>query len=221
MAYQHIRPTMALIVVAGGASQRMGGTDKALLQVDGRSYLQHVISEAAPHCVETVIVGPRRDLDPGNAVNWTVEDPPGSGPLAGLAAGFAALRSQATHCAVLSCDAPFAGRTLPRLLAHLISLREKGKPCDAVLAQDGAGYPQPLIAVYDRPAADYALKRLHADNRIENSPLRLLRQSLRTAALEISDLESLDVDTTADRDTLERLLHSQNMETQRTQKAGQ
>jgi molybdopterin-guanine dinucleotide biosynthesis protein A len=103
----------------------------------------------------------------------------------------------------------------------LIFLREKGKPCDAVLAQDGAGYPQPLIAVYDRPAADYALKRLRADNHIGNSPLRLLRQSLRTATLEISDLESLDVDTTADRDTLERLLHSQRMETQRTQKAGQ
>ncbi len=209
---------MALIVVAGGSSQRMGGTDKALMQVGEKSYLQHVISEATPHCVETVIVGPRRDLYPDNVVNWTMEDPPGAGPLAGLAAGFTALRSQATHCAVLSCDAPFAGRALPKLFAHLIALRHQGNAYDAVLAQDTAGYPQPLIAVYDRTAASYALKRLQAADRINNSPLRLLERTLKTTTLEISGVESMDVDTMADHDMLEHLIHT---ETRHTRKVGQ
>lgn len=74
------------VVVAGGAAERLGGVDKPMLEVGGRSLLARslaALSDADP----VVVVGPRR---PGvDGVVWTREEPPGAGPVAALAAGLA------------------------------------------------------------------------------------------------------------------------------------
>lgn len=73
---------------------------------------------ACHEATERVVVGPRRE-----GATWTqvLEDPPGSGPVAALAAGLRALRSEIDLTAVLAVDMPhLRPDTLRRLLRALI-----------------------------------------------------------------------------------------------------
>ena len=54
---------VAAIVLAGGAGRRLGGADKAALDVGGRTLLERAL--AAVSGVPTVVVGPARPLPPG------------------------------------------------------------------------------------------------------------------------------------------------------------
>ncbi|WP_447002903.1 molybdenum cofactor guanylyltransferase [Saccharothrix isguenensis] len=103
----------AAVVLAGGRGSRLGGVDKASVVVDGRTLLDHVLTAVAP-ARQTVVVGPGKDGVPG--VTWAREDPPGGGPLAGLAAGLAHVDAEVV--VVLAVDQPGITRsTVDRLLA--------------------------------------------------------------------------------------------------------
>jgi molybdopterin-guanine dinucleotide biosynthesis protein A len=106
------------IIFAGGKATRFGGVDKVLLEVNGLTLLERsllAVADAAP----VVVVGPRREI-PADVL-WVREDPPGSGPLAALAAGVAALQLPGdTHVAVLAGDLIGIGvDTVPRLRSVL------------------------------------------------------------------------------------------------------
>ncbi|MBN6039362.1 NTP transferase domain-containing protein [Amycolatopsis sp. 195334CR] len=90
------------IVLAGGEARRLGGVDKPMLEVGGRSLLGGVLAALGDAgAADTVVVGPPRDGLPG--VRWAREDPPGGGPVAALAAGLALL-PDATEIALLAGD---------------------------------------------------------------------------------------------------------------------
>lgn len=76
------------IVLAGGAARRLSGVDKPALAVGGISLLRRAV-DALGGARPVVIVGPERDGFP--EAEWTREAEPGSGPVAALAAGLAAL----------------------------------------------------------------------------------------------------------------------------------
>lgn len=109
------------VVLAGGQGRRLGGRDKAgLPHPDGSTLLLHAVAcLRAVGAGEVVLVGPERpDLPAG--VGVTLEDPPGSGPAAGLLAGLAALGPLDVHDRVLltAVDLPFVDReTWDRLVA--------------------------------------------------------------------------------------------------------
>lgn len=133
---------VAGLLLTGGASRRMG-TDKARLLVDGRSLAERaasVLSEVADPVIE---VGPGHSGLP--AVR---EDPPGSGPLAALGAGWAALSAAGHHGAVvvLAVDMPFVTPPLLRLLAL------RSGPPTAVPRCEGR--PQPLCARFGAEAME-------------------------------------------------------------------
>jgi molybdopterin-guanine dinucleotide biosynthesis protein A len=101
------------VVLAGGRGSRLGGVDKASVVVAGRALLDHVL-DAVASAERIVVVGPRKDGVPG--VTWAREDPPGGGPLAGLAAGLAHVDAEVV--VVLAVDQPGITRsTVDRLLA--------------------------------------------------------------------------------------------------------
>ena len=142
--------TSAAIVLAGGASRRMG-VDKVTLVVDGRRLVDHVVGEAVGAGVEHVVLaGP----DPGDLPE-TVSivgdlDPERRGPLAGVSAGWRALAPDAHDpILVLSCDLPRIDR---RLLGELI-VAAAGDPVGAV-AHDGQ-HAQPLVAAYRRSTIEW------------------------------------------------------------------
>jgi molybdopterin-guanine dinucleotide biosynthesis protein A len=79
------------------------------------------------------------------------EDPPGSGPVAALAAGLAALPDGPADVAVLAADLP---RITPAAVAALAAARGDAK--DALAVDDG-GRVQYLAAVWDSAALAGAL----------------------------------------------------------------
>jgi molybdopterin-guanine dinucleotide biosynthesis protein A len=132
----------AAIVLAGGQARRMGGVDKALIEVGGRTMLDRVLMAAAPHCDELVVVGPARQTSvPGT--RFTMEDEPGGGPVPAVAAGLAEV-PDATEVAVLAVDLPLLGTDHVRTL--FTGLEDEG--VIAVAAADHRGKANPLLAVY-------------------------------------------------------------------------
>jgi molybdopterin-guanine dinucleotide biosynthesis protein A len=76
------------VILAGGSGRRLGGVDKGALVVAGLPLLDRVLLASAA-ARRTVVVGEPRPTV--RSVVWAREDPPGGGPLAGLAAGMAEL----------------------------------------------------------------------------------------------------------------------------------
>jgi molybdopterin-guanine dinucleotide biosynthesis protein A len=91
-----------VVVLAGGGGRRLGGVDKPGLEVGGRTLLDRVL-EACDPAASIVVVGPERTTS--RPVTWTREQPPGGGPLAGLAAGLAHVT--APVILLLAADLPF------------------------------------------------------------------------------------------------------------------
>ena len=139
------------IVLAGGAGRRLGGLDKAGVQVGNRSLLDRVL-DACGGADRIVVVGPRRGT--GRPVHWAWEDPAGGGPVAGLAAGLPMTR--AAVVVVLAVDLPFlTAATVERLAAAAVTGRSNGRPDgrpDGAILTDASARDQPLTAAYRRAA---------------------------------------------------------------------
>jgi molybdopterin-guanine dinucleotide biosynthesis protein A len=104
------------IVLAGGQGRRMGGTDKGLVELDGRPMVQHVLDRFAPQ-VETVIINANQNLERYRSFGHpVVPDTVGgfAGPLAGLHAGMSMARTP--YVATAPCDSPFLPADLVRRL---------------------------------------------------------------------------------------------------------
>jgi molybdopterin-guanine dinucleotide biosynthesis protein A len=172
--------TYAAIILTGGRGERLGGVDKAALSYRDATLLDHVLS-VVDDASEIIVVGPEKDIP--NVV-WAREDPPGGGPLAGLAAGLR--RTNAEWVAVLAVDQPGLTKdTIARL-------RETGR--NAVLKDDRTQW---LIGVWNAAELRRALPE---DPR--NQPLRKTLDLLDPVEVSALPGEARDVDTPADLDTL-------------------
>jgi molybdopterin-guanine dinucleotide biosynthesis protein A len=78
---------ISVVVLAGGASRRMG-TNKALLRVDeGETLIARVVSNMAALSDDLIVVSNTPELYADLPVRQVGDIYPGSGPLAGLHAG--------------------------------------------------------------------------------------------------------------------------------------
>lgn len=133
------------VVLAGGRSQRMGGREKALLDLAGRPMLARVIARFA-HQVSDIAINANGDPARFSAFGLPViadPMPDYPGPLAGVLAGLrwaAAGPARATHLATVSSDTPFIPLDLVSRLAG-----EGGR--GIVVAQSG-GRPHPVAALW-------------------------------------------------------------------------
>ncbi|PWE32457.1 molybdenum cofactor guanylyltransferase MobA [Maritimibacter sp. 55A14] len=103
------------VILAGGQATRMGGGDKALLRLDGRTILDHVIDRLAPQ-VDAIALNANGDPARFGAYGLPVLPDPVegfAGPLAGVLAGldWAAERGAGTIVTV-AADTPFFPRDL-------------------------------------------------------------------------------------------------------------
>ena len=125
------------IVLAGARSRRLGGADKAIVEVGGRTLLARAV-EAMTGAERVVVVGPRRPL--GMDVAWVQEQPAGAGPVAALAAGLGLV--EAPFVAVLAVDLPFVDRGVVRAMVEAVGR------ADGAILSDGSACDQPLAGVY-------------------------------------------------------------------------
>ncbi len=148
---------VGVIILAGGASRRMG-RNKLLLQRDGVPLIGIVVGGVhrqlldRASSVPTIVVGPQpteSTIPPdGFEVVFTREEPPGGGPLAALAAGIAGIGESPgadSVVIVLAGDAPHGPDAMNLLLDTLTAI---GTDHDAALLTDAQGRLQPLCAAY-------------------------------------------------------------------------
>ena len=175
------------LVVAGGLATRFG-SDKLAAPLHGVPLLDHLLL-TLPEDWPVVVVGGERDLP--RPVSWAREEPPGSGPLAGIAAGMS--RVTTGLVAVVAGDMPHAAPALVEL-AH--TLRTAPAEVAAAVAADHEDVPNPLLAVYRAAAVREALPEDPRD-----TPARSLL-ALRHVVVAVPGVAALDVDTPADLDEL-------------------
>ncbi|MGW6390616.1 NTP transferase domain-containing protein [Streptomyces sp. NPDC055103] len=180
-----------VVVLAGGAARRLGGSDKPGVRVGGRTLLDRVLA-ACPDAGRTVVVGdPRPTVRP---VRWTREEPPGGGPLPAVAAG--AAETEAEVLLVLSADLPFLDRDTVRRLRDALA---EAPEAEAALLTDADGRDQPLVAAYRTAPLARELTRLAHDHRgLAHMPLRYLTDGLRPTRVAAGPLASFDCDTWED-----------------------
>lgn len=135
--------TIAGILLAGGRSSRMGGGDKCLRDLGGRTILARVIERVRPQVTALAL---NANGDPARFAGYGLpvvadanEDY--AGPLAGVLAGLdwaARAVPGATHVASFATDAPF----LPGdLVARLVAVLADGSYDLACAESDGRAHP--------------------------------------------------------------------------------
>ncbi|MCC6177861.1 MAG: molybdenum cofactor guanylyltransferase [Chloroflexi bacterium] len=140
--------SLTTVILAGGRGSRLGGIDKASLEIGGRTVLDHVLDVVAPLSDELLAVVNDTRLD-GSPHLRTVRDPdPHAGVLPALLAALDAARSPL--CLLVACDMPFLQ---PDLLVELIRL---GQSVDVVMPRI-EGQAQPMHAVYRREPCRQAI----------------------------------------------------------------
>lgn len=174
--YMRMPPAFSAVLLAGGASRRMG-VDKALLQAPGG----HVPSQGlllwqrqfqtlqALEPAEILISGPRRPGFPA-AVRCVTDRLPSRGPLGGLAACLDQVTTPLLL--VLAIDLPFMET---EFLARVLEACGPGR---GAVPRGPARY-EPLAAVYPRAAAQMANAALDAGRlRLQGFVDKLVRAAL-------------------------------------------
>lgn len=164
---------------------------KADLQVGGQRLLDRVLS-AARHARQRVVVGL---VDVPDGVRQVVEDPPGSGPAAGLVAGLDAITDPADWTLVLACDLPGAEKAVPLLVAAAIAAEDAGGDADGHCLGSDDGTPQWLLGIH-RSAALRAAAADYGDPRQRS--VRGMLAPLRLAVIADTGDVGRDVDTWGD-----------------------
>lgn len=178
------------LILAGGRGSRLGGHDKAGLELGGRPLLELVL-DAVPQARTTVVVG---QVNVPYGVLRTIEHPPGGGPVAGIAAGLATLRAHdhAPWTLVLAVDQPGAGAVVPVLLD---AVAQAGPQVDVVTPASEQGGTW-LLAAYRTDALHAALLRVGSP---VNQPVHALVRDLRMEQAELpGELDLRDIDTWED-----------------------
>ena len=130
------------IILAGGLNSRMGGRNKALIELGGRSFLSRIVT-ALESCFEQLLLVTRQPqcyLDYSVRVVediFTVRT-----PLSGIHAGLLSMDSDYGFCT--SCDTPLLKTELVQILISEIDI-----DFDIVVPSSGS-YFQPLCAVYSK-----------------------------------------------------------------------
>jgi molybdopterin-guanine dinucleotide biosynthesis protein A len=133
------------LVLAGGGARRMGGGDKPLLEVGGRSLLAHVLARLRAEAVDAIALSANGDSARFAAFGLPVLDDGefvGAGPLAGVLAGLDwAAGQDADVLLSLPGDTPF-------LPAGLLAALAPAPACAASVGAGGTTRAHVLVALW-------------------------------------------------------------------------
>jgi molybdopterin-guanine dinucleotide biosynthesis protein A len=173
------------VVLAGGRGSRLGGVNKALLEIGGRRNIDRVAAALAPLCGEIVVVANDPELAELAALRVVFDRDPHAGVLPALAQGLESASGQLV--VVVACDMPFLSADL---LAHLVARAARADVAMPVIE----GRPEPMHAVYRRRTCLEAIRaaleagerrmisfvdRVRCD-RLEETELRAIDPELRS-----------------------------------------
>lgn len=173
------------IVIAGGRGSRLGGVDKASLEIDGTTLLSRTLAAVAD-ASRVIIVG---DVEAPGAV-VVQEEPRFAGPAAAVGAGLAEVT--APYALLVGVDQPFLADAIPVLVAATAG--------DGVVAVDGEGRRQHLMSLVDAEALRRAVA---AQSSLVDLSLRALLAPLELVEVAVPLRSTFDIDTWHDRDRVE------------------
>ena len=133
----------SLILFAGGRATRLGGVNKAQLDVGGRSVLQRIVGSLGLLVDERVALANDESLAGADALRLVRDPEPHAGVLPALANGLDAARGDV--CLAVACDMPFVSA---EVFASLLALQEE-QDADVVIPRVGQ-HLEPMHAIYRR-----------------------------------------------------------------------
>jgi len=177
------------LILAGGRSSRFG-SDKALAVLQGRPLIAHVVRTASQVADEVVVAIGResnsstyRKFLPASIRivkdRWQVKS-----PLVGILTGFKWMRSN--YSVVLSCDTPFANRSVLGLLF------KKATHFDAAIPRWPNGDIEPLQAVYRTRPAIPAAKMALTHKEFRN--VDMIKRLRRITYVPVREIKQIDKD---------------------------
>ncbi len=141
---------LSLVILAGGSSSRMG-QDKALMSLQGRPLIQHVLERLAPMADEVLLSANSPDIYSFLHLEVLPDEKPGQGALGGLFTTMKAAKYP--FVAAVGCDMPFANRSLFEY--ELDSIVKTG--ANVVIPATAEGL-EPLHAIYRRESCLPAIR---------------------------------------------------------------
>ncbi|MCD4523596.1 molybdenum cofactor guanylyltransferase [Nocardioides sp. cx-173] len=175
----------AAVILAGGRAARLGGVDKASVEIGGRTLLARAI-DAVVDASEVVAVG--EPVPTERPVTFTYESPRYGGPVAALLTGRDALLHRTPYLVVLAVD-------MPRVDAHTVRRLLEAAPTAegaALVGPDGRRQLALALATERLDAVRPGQEEQH------DLALHRLLSRLHLAAVPAVGEEHRDIDTWAD-----------------------
>jgi molybdopterin-guanine dinucleotide biosynthesis protein A len=194
------------VLLAGGGSRRMGGGDKCLRELGGRTILDRIIERVTPQ-VDWLVLN--ANGDPARFARFglpvVADSVPGqAGPLAGVLTGLEWARDHLPDCtrvASFAADAPFVPTDLVQMLVASVDGQGADMACAA-----SAGRAHPVFGLWPvRLAAD--LRRALVDEDIRKVDAWTARYRLATVNFPVEHVDPFfNVNRPDDLAAAERLL---------------
>ena len=179
---------MPAVILAGGLARRMGGGDKPMRTIAGKTILDRVIARLAPQCDGLIL---NANGDPARFADFrlpviadSVADFPG--PLAGILAGLdwiAANRPDAKWMLSAPGDCPF----LPRDLVERLDQARAAENAELAVASSG-GQTHPVVGLWSVRLRDELRQALVAEG-VRKIDRWTARYSLATVSWPTSPLD--------------------------------
>ncbi|MDQ2075357.1 molybdenum cofactor guanylyltransferase MobA [Marinimicrobium sp. ABcell2] len=157
------KDTILGILLAGGQARRMGGGDKCLLPLAGKTLLQRTIDRAQPQVDQLLLSANGSSLRFARSRLTVLPDekPDFPGPLAGIQTGLSWLHAHRPDCqwlASFASDTPFFPSDL---VDHLLRATQESGANLAVASSEGRLHP--TFALWHRSLLDPVSKALTGD----------------------------------------------------------
>ena len=157
--------TVGTVLLAGGASRRMG-TDKAKLKIDDTDFLTKIASQLGGFDERLLSVAHPGDRDVPDGFEEVPDIYTGRGPIGGLFAALSRCRSDALLA--VSCDLPLFDRSF----ADYLLANADG--CDVLIPRTPDERAHPLCAVWQKDCAPVLAAHLRSgDCRLMNAAEQL------------------------------------------------
>lgn len=168
---------ISAVILAGGRNTRMGGSDKAMLCVEGRPIIERSISVLGEIFQEIVIVTNDTRTYNYDGVKIIKDEIKNIGPLGGIYTGLCHVSGNAGF--FVGCDMPFLHNAMICRQADFFNRM----PCDALVAKVGA-FLEPLHAIYRTSLKDKMI------NFINNNTAYSIKKFLEAIDAHYWDLEN-------------------------------
>jgi molybdopterin-guanine dinucleotide biosynthesis protein A len=138
---------ITLAILAGGKASRMGGRNKALLEIEGETFISRIHRNLGPLFQHTIIISNDvKDFGIPEVIVYSdiIEN---TGPLGGIHSSL--VNSFHPFVFIVSCDMPFVDAGIAKTLSEEFI----GKQPDIIVPVINA-YNEPLFAIYSKLLVD-------------------------------------------------------------------